>query len=69
MCFHLIHELLQVIKDWLDNLLMKRPNGDKGESPVAHNLFPFPKRLKSIECSAEICAFTKCFLDDVRCRA
>jgi hypothetical protein len=60
--------IIDEVKDWLEEIL--RPGPDiYGLDPAFdyRTNYHWPKRMRSIECSAEMCAFIKCLDDDEFC--
>ncbi|KAG2427631.1 hypothetical protein HXX76_012282 [Chlamydomonas incerta] len=65
------HVTLDIIKDWMDDLVMSRLHRKNVKTPPGERGLAWrrPPRLKSVECSTHYCAFTKCFDDDDWCNA
>ncbi|KAF5831800.1 hypothetical protein DUNSADRAFT_12568 [Dunaliella salina] len=54
--------MMDILKDWIEILV-------RWTTPSfhVHRFRPMPLRVKSIECSSEACALTKCYDDDSNC--
>ncbi len=61
------HIMVEVIKDWLEGLIME-PFEPQDPAYAYAPKFGLPPKLKSIDCAFGMCVFTKCFVDDERCR-
>jgi hypothetical protein len=65
------HVMIEVIKDWIEGLVM----GEKGTRPDPAPgyeytpKFGLPPGVKSIDCFSGVCAFTKCKNEDKRCES
>ena len=58
------HVTIDIIKDWIDDIVMSFPPEKGTPRPVK---FQRPANLKLIECGSKFCAFVKCFADDEWC--
>lgn len=69
------HIMIDVIKDWLEALVLDPGDGDIGGTfkVFGYTLFEpkqkfgLPPGLKMIDCSRACCVFTKCLVNDKRC--
>ena len=63
------HVMADVIKDWIEHLMVGEPKWSSGSIPVSHydSKFASPPGIKSIDCFLSACAIIKCYDDDDRC--
>ena len=61
------HVMIEVIKDWIEILVMGPSQVPAVEGKSYTPKFKLPPRIRSIDCWTEACVFTKCFKSDARC--
>ncbi len=58
---------LDMIKDFVEEVARDSDLNDMVPAAEYYTKYRYPSRLRSIECSSEVCAFIKCLHDDDRC--